>query len=727
MSHLIEGMNPAQAEAISAPEGPVLVIAGPGSGKTRVLTHRIAYLLEEYHVPAAGILAVTFTNKAAREMEDRVSKLVTRSAHRLTLGTFHSICARILRRESRYTPYQSSFTIYDTSDQRAVMKQILINLQQDPKKVTPASVLAQISSAKNELLSPAEFPVHTYKDQIAQRAYEAYQNTLITSNAMDFDDLLVNTVRLLQDNALVLERYQKHYMHLLVDEFQDTNTAQYELVRLLASGHQRIFVVGDPDQSIYAFRGADYRNVRRFESDFEPIKILLEENYRSHQGILDAATAVIRHNHDHIPRKLYSSRQNGEKIMVHEAYDDRDEADFVVRTITDLTNRGQYAPEDFAVMYRMNAQSRALEESFIQAGLPYVLVGATRFYERKEIKDALAFMRVVYNPHDWVSMARIINVPPRGIGKKTIEDLLAWTNLRDGSVWESLEALHEGNDDSPLNGRAKGSLNKFTDMVYDLLSYAEKSPMDILDAVMDETGYWDFLHNDQTPQGEERLENLAELKRVAAEDKDLSLGQFLEKVALVADVDTLAKADTLAPTMLTLHSAKGLEYPVVFIIGMEEGLIPHWRAAQDPEQMAEERRLIYVGITRAKDRLYLLNAFRRMKWGTYDVSEPSHFLEYLPGDVVEGHVGYNENSSANSYQEETTWNPYADKIVKLPAKKKKKKTPGTFRSGQQVIHPKFGEGIVVKSTVMADIEEVEVVFAKHGQKRIMADFLEMKD
>lgn len=726
MSQLIEGMNPAQAEAITAPEAPVLVIAGPGSGKTRVLTHRVAYLLEEYHVPASGILAVTFTNKAAREMEARIANLVTRSAHRLTVGTFHSICARILRRESRHTPYQSSFTIYDTSDQRAVMKQIIINLQQDPKKITPASILAQVSSAKNELLTPAEFPIHTYKDQIAQRAYEAYQNALIINNAMDFDDLLVNTVRLFQNSKPVLERYQKHYMHLLVDEFQDTNTVQYELVRLLSLAHQRIFVVGDPDQSIYAFRGADYRNVKRFETDYDPVKIFLEENYRSHQGILDAATSVIRHNHDHISRKLYSARQTGEKIVVHEAYDDRDEADFVVRTIVDLTSHGKYAPEDFAIMYRMNAQSRSLEESFIQTGLPYVLVGATRFYARKEIKDALAYMRVVNNPHDWVSMSRIINVPPRGIGKKTIEDLMAWSDLRDGSIWEALEALHAGNDDSPLGGRSKTSLNKFTEIVLELLSYAEKSPMDILDAAMDETGYWDFLHNDQTPQGEERRENIAELKRVAGEDKDLSIGQFLEKVALVADVDTLTKEDTLAPTMLTLHSAKGLEFPVVFIVGMEEGLIPHWRAAQDPEQMAEERRLIYVGITRAKDRLFLLNAFRRMKWGTYDVSEASHFLDYLPSEVVAGHVGYKEDSSANSYQQETTWNPYADKIVKLPTKKKKRKA-ATFRSGQQIVHPTFGDGIVVKSTMMSDMEEVEVVFAKHGQKRIMADFLEAKD
>jgi DNA helicase-2/ATP-dependent DNA helicase PcrA len=719
---MLESLNDAQRKAVTAPEGPVLVIAGPGSGKTRVLTFRIAYLIDHYKVPAAGILAVTFTNKAAREMEERVEALLGQSNSRLTLGTFHSICARILRREARYTPYTPSFTIYDSGDQRALVKQIIVAMGQDPKKFNPYSVLSAISSAKNELLGPEEFPVHTYSDQVHQRVYEKYQETLIGNNAMDFDDLLVNTVRLFQQNSDVLARYQRHYTHVLVDEFQDTNTVQYELVRLLGGERKHVFVVGDPDQSIYAFRGADYRNVKRFQKDFEPALILLEENYRSHQHILDAANAIIQQNHDHIPRNLYSQRKDGEKIFVYEAYDERDEADYVVNTIRDLCNKGLYAEDDFAVMYRMNAQSRALEESFIQKGMPYVLVGATRFYERKEIKDVLAFMRVVYNPNDRVSLNRIINVPPRGIGAKTLQQFDNLVDALGGSAWEGLQKLYEGDKDIPISGRAKSALTSFAEMMVQLVSYQDKKPLEILDAVLDETGYWAMLQADNTPVGEDRQENIAELRRVADEDRELTLGQFLEKVSLVADVDTLTGNATEAPTLLTLHAAKGLEFPVVFIIGMEEGTLPHWRSQDDPDQMAEERRLLYVGITRAKDRLYLMYAFRRMLYGQYDVTDPSHFIDYLPPETVNGNIGYKEQSSAFTYKQETTWSPYDEKIVQFPKKKKSQKT--TFKIGEQVTHKSFGEGIVVKTHMRQDIEEVEVLFKDAGQKRLDASYLQ---
>jgi DNA helicase-2/ATP-dependent DNA helicase PcrA len=605
------------------------------------------------------------------------------------------------------------------------MKQILINLQQDPKKITPGSVLARISAAKNELLKPNEVSTATYLDAVAQRAYEQYQTALQANNAMDFDDLLVNTVRLFQHNPDVLRRYQAHYVHLLVDEFQDTNTAQYALVHLLGQAHRRVFVVGDPDQSIYAFRGADYRNIKRFEHDFSPEVIYLEENYRSHQYILDAATAVIRHNNDHLPRRLYSQRKEGEKLVIHEAYDEREEAEYIVQTVRALANQGVIAEQDVAVMYRMNAQSRAIEEACIHAGMRYLLVGATRFYERKEIKDVLAYMRAIDNPDDWLNMSRIVNLPPRGIGKTTIDQLQNWADSLNESVWQALTRLYHGGD-SPLSGRAKSSLVSFTTLMLDLLAHADKRPVDILDAILEKTGYGELLNNDDTPQGIDRQENMAELRRVTQEDVNLNLSQFLEKVALVADVDSLnGQAPDEAITLLTLHAAKGLEFPVVFIVGMEEGLIPHWRAQEDPTQMAEERRLLYVGLTRAKDRLFLTYAFRRLKWGSWDVSEPSSFLDYLPHNVTEGYAGGMAQAAQAAFQRETTWSPYADKIVRLhDMDKTSPHRQPSFRSGQQVFHPKFGDGIVIKATVLPDIEEVEVIFAKHGQKKIMADFLQ---
>ena len=411
-SPILEGMNPAQYAAIAADTGPVLVLAGPGSGKTRVLTHRIAYLIQEQHFPSHRIMAVTFTNKAAREMESRVEDLIGEHANRVTLGTFHAICARILRVEAEHTRYTRDFVIFDSSDQVALVKQILLANQIDVKTFQPWSVLSQISSAKNELISPKNYPITNYESEIVQRVYEEYVKQLRQSNGRDFDDLLTHTVKLFQEHPPVLERYWRYSNYILIDEFQDTNMAQYELIRLMSSEHGNIFVVGDPDQSIYAFRGADYRNVKRFQEDFDPKTIILDENYRSHQYILDAAMAVIRKNPDHIRRDLFSQRTTGPKIVIHESYNERDEAEYVLNVMQDLSSKGQYQLSDMAVLYRMNAQSRSLEESFLRAGMPYVLVGATHFYRRKEIKDVLAFLRVVHNPQDAVSLNRIINVPP---------------------------------------------------------------------------------------------------------------------------------------------------------------------------------------------------------------------------------------------------------------------------------------------------------------------------
>ncbi len=622
-----------------------------------------------------AILAVTFTNKAAGEMRDRINRLLGESVPTstgwkgLTIGTFHSICARILRAEAGPAGLNPNFVIYDDGEQLTAIKQALRDLKLDEKMYRPEALRGAISKAKNELVKPEAFDASTYWAEIARRVYTRYQEIMAANGALDFDDLLTRTTWLLQEQPEVLKRYQERYQYLLVDEFQDTNTAQYEMVHLLVQGHRNLFGVGDEDQSIFAFRGADYRNVMRFREDFPEAKvILLEQNYRSTQTILDTANAVIAKNRFRTPKKLRTDRGSGLQVVVHEAYDESDEAAFVASTIQRLISQREAKLGDCAVMYRTNAQSRALEDAFVARGMPYRLVGGTRFYQRKEIKDALAYLRLVHNPADNIALGRVINVPPRGIGDKTIASLSAWSGELGVSMVGGL-ALTAGDLKSPaLAGTLPGealyaadprqalTAQRTTPPQHPFAAAAQRSLVAfyrvlagwiaakdgltvaaLLDRIAEESGYATWLR-DGTEEGEDRWSNLQELRSVAAHYDDfppeLRLTAFLEEIALVSDQDELAEeADRV--TLLTLHTAKGLEFPVVFIVGLEENILPHSRSLEDPDQMEEERRLMYVGVTRAKDRLYLLRAFRRMIWGRSEVYEPSRFLR----DVKAAGVG----------------------------------------------------------------------------------------
>jgi len=728
-SRITKGLNAQQREAVTAGEGPVLVLAGPGSGKTRVLTHRIAYLIEEMDVRAWHIMAVTFTNKAAREMEGRVLTLLEGSDRidGLSIGTFHAICARILRRESEWTPFTRDYLIYDTADQLAAVKMAINELNLDEKKYTPRGMLSQISDAKNELIAPEDYPAPDYRSEIVRRIYTRYDQILRANNARDFDDLLTHTVWLFQQHPEVLARYQTRYTHILVDEFQDTNMAQYALIKLLAGEQRNLFAVGDPDQSIYAFRGADYRNVQRFREDFpEARMILLEQNYRSHQAILDAATGVIDRNPGRVPKALFSEQKDGPLVQLKEAYNEDDEAQFVVNTIAELVALGEYKPGDFAVMYRTNAQSRAIEDAFLRAGLPYRLIGATRFYSRKEIKDAMAYLRLIHNPDDLVSLQRVINVPPRGIGQKTLQELEDWARQEDISPGHAMLSLLDESVEAPLDGRARNALTRFASMLAGWIEQRSTlSPADLLTTVLKDTGYLNYL-DDGTEEGLSRAENVLELRTVAASYEGLDLTTFLEEVSLVSDVDT-RDDETQAPSLLTLHAAKGLEFPVVFIVGLEEGVLPHIRSMEDPSQMQEERRLMYVGITRAKERLYLLYAFRRSLFGDSSANMPSRFLYDIPEHVRTGDLLRQKGTAAansQTYHDMTRWDRAASVARQQSAPKARAPKPTRFKAGACVYHRKYGEGVVVSSTVRGELEEVEVLFpGGTGQKTIIADFL----
>ncbi len=726
-SKILHGLNAQQREAVTAGEGPVLVLAGPGSGKTRVLTHRIAYLVEEMDVYAWHIMAVTFTNKAAREMESRVVALLEGSnkLDGLSIGTFHAICARILRREADYTPFSRDYVIFDTADQLAVAKQAVNELNLDEKKYNPRTMLSLISDAKNELIGPEDYPAQDYRGEVVRRVYTRYDAILRANNARDFDDLLTHTVELFRQNPDVLARYQRRYQHILVDEFQDTNMAQYALVKLLAGERRNLFAVGDPDQSIYAFRGADYRNVLRFREDYpETQVILLEQNYRSHQAILDAATGVIDRNPGRVKKALFSERKDGPLLHVKEAYNEDDEAQFVVDTIAELIALGEYQPGDFAVMYRTNAQSRAIEDAFLRAGLPYRLVGATRFYARREVKDAMAYLRLIHNPDDAVSLARIINVPPRGIGQKTLQELEDWAQWQGISPGQALLTLLDDTVEAAIEKRSRTALTRFAEMLAGWIEQRETlSPADLLTTVLKETGYLNYL-DDGTEEGRSRAENVLELRTVAAGYEGLDLTTFLEEVSLVSDVDT-RDDETQAPSLLTLHAAKGLEFPVVFIVGLEEGVLPHIRAMEDPNQMQEERRLMYVGLTRAKDRIYLVYAFRRSLYGDSNANMPSRFLYDIPEHVRVGDLLRQKGTAAaqtQNYHDMTRWERAAS--AARQQREAAAPRPPRFKAGTCVYHRKYGEGVVVSSTIHGELEEVEVLFpGGTGQKTIIADFL----
>jgi DNA helicase-2/ATP-dependent DNA helicase PcrA len=717
---ILDRLNKQQLNAVTAGNGPVLVVAGPGSGKTRVLTQRIAYLIAVEGVRPWQILAVTFTNKAAKEMQSRVKSLLPDQAiEGIMLGTFHSICARILRRESDHLQIGSNFVIFDTDDQERIVKNVIRELNINEKLYRPPSVHAAISRAKNELIGPDQYPTTTYRDEIVKRVYEQYQKRLIASNAVDFDDILLYTARLLEDNPSVRDKYAQRFRHVLVDEFQDTNLAQYALVRELASFNKNIFVVGDPDQSIYAWRGADWRNVQRFEQDFpEAQTILLEQNYRSRQTILNAAMGVINQAKNRKRKQLFTDRGEGEKVFFYEAPDDYAEASFVVDAIAQLVASRQFEPGDCAVMYRTNAMSRLLEEAFLQARLPYRLVGAQRFYGRREVKDVVAFLRLIHNPADEASLDRVINVPPRGIGDKTLitlHNVARQNNLQPGFVLLDLARGADSPYWTSFAGRASLSLADFGGMLATWRATAPSlTTSELFDRVIRDLSYKEYI-DDESEEGVDRWENVEELRRLAIEYSTRSLDEFLENIALVSDQDTIAEGNV--PTLLTLHAAKGLEFGAVFIVGLDDGILPHSRSFDEPEGMEEERRLFYVGITRAKDKLYIIRSIQRGGRGAAEETYPSRFLDDVPADLL---IGKSRTGRAiHGRAPETLWSlrsrAQAASVLEIK-----------FRAGTHVRHPVWGEGIVLDSRIQDDDEIVDVVFESVGIKRLSASLANLK-
>ena len=717
---LYDHLNAQQMEAVTAPLQPTLVIAGPGSGKTRVLTHRIAHLIQQEHIAPASILAVTFTNKAAREMRARVEDLLQLNSPGsgiggVRLGTFHSSCARILRIEANALPFGTNFVIFDDSDQVALTRQILKELDIDPKKFNPRKIHGFISQAKNELIGPDNFPADSYIMEVARRVFEQYEKRLLLNNALDFDDLLLWVVRLFDQAPLIKAKYQNLYRHILVDEFQDTNTAQYALLRRLTGPHPNLFVVGDPDQSIYRWRGADIRNIHRFKEDYPNAKtILLEQNYRSTQTILDVAMAVIDRNPNRQVKQLFTDRGRGETVHVQEAYDETDEARNVVETVGNLTRNGRFRLRDIAVMYRTNAQSRPLEDAFFQAGLNYRLVGAQRFYGRREIKDLIAYLRIIHNPSDQISLLRVINTPARGIGDKTIASLTELSITQAQPLETVLQRIAAEEPDSlqPFSTRASRALTHFSQLWQNWISLRENLPLSaMMDRVLEDIHYQTYLE-DGTEEGEERWSNVLELRAAAEEFSDLGLETFLEHIALVSDQDTLTE-DQDAPSLLTLHAAKGLEFPVVIIIGLDDGVLPHMRSMDDPEAMQEERRLFYVGITRAMDRLYLFRAFRRRVGGSSGPTDMSRFLRDLPPDHLEGDRPRHNSWQENFYARTTRW------------ERPSLTTEARYKAGMRVQHTSFGEGIVQESETRQGDEEVVITFEDGQTKHLLASLAKL--
>ncbi|MGD8406973.1 MAG: UvrD-helicase domain-containing protein [Anaerolineales bacterium] len=711
----LEQLNPRQRQAVTAGAGPVLVLAGPGSGKTRVLTQRIAYLIAYEGVRPYQILAVTFTNKAAREMESRVDDLLGGQATQgMMLGTFHSTCARILRREADLLPVEANYVIFDADDQTRLVKSIIREFNLNEKLYRPNSIHAAISNAKNELIGAEDYPTTTYRDEIVKRVYEEYQKRLIASNAVDFDDILVYAARLMEDNPEVRQKYAGRFRHVLVDEFQDTNMAQYTLIKHLASAHHNVFVVGDPDQSVYRWRGADWRNVQRFEQDHPDAQvILLEQNYRSKQNILNAAMGVIDRARNRRRKQLFTERGEGEKLFYYEAPDDYAEASFVVDTIAQLVASDQFEPGDCAVMYRTNAQSRLLEEAFLNARLPYRLVGAQRFYGRREVKDMIAYLRLSYNANDEASLTRIINVPTRGIGAKTITSLYTAARgigLTPGAMVLDLARGSSSPYWEQFSNRAAIALGDFGVMLANWRVAAQTYTVtELFDQIVTDVGYKDYI-DDGTDEGAERWENVQELRRLTQEYVTRTLDEFLQDVALISDQDTLNETVN-APTLLTLHAAKGLEFGVVFIVGLDDGLLPHNRSFDEPEEMEEERRLFYVGITRAKDKLYLIRSVQRGGRGYAEETYPSRFLDDIPHDLLIGRARIGR--ALRGQPSETLW-------VQHTKPKSASIIESKYHAGTKVKHKLWGEGIVLDSRIQDDDEIVDVVFESVGIKRLAA-------
>jgi DNA helicase-2/ATP-dependent DNA helicase PcrA len=739
-SSLLDGLNPQQRDAVLHSGGPLLIVAGAGSGKTRVLTHRIAHLLSERDVHPGQILAITFTNKAAAEMKERVDALVGPRSRAMWVMTFHSACVRILRREARRLGFPTSFSIYDQADAQRLMALVCRELDLDPKRYPPKSFSAQISNLKNELIDYETFKdrASTHMEQTLAEAYEMYQARLQQAGAMDFDDLIMLTVNLLQIFPEAAEYYRRRFRHVLVDEYQDTNHAQYELVRELTRpvddlGAAELCVVGDADQSIYAFRGATIRNILEFERDYpDATTILLEQNYRSTQTILTAANAVIERNADRKPKKLWSDQGEGHKIVGYVAESEHDEGAFVAQEVDRLTDDDGVRPGDVAVFYRTNAQSRVFEEVFIRVGLPYKVVGGVRFYERKEVRDLLAYLRVLANPEDTVSLRRILNVPKRGIGDRAEACVEAYASRERISFWQ---ALRVPEDVPGMATRSIKAVREFVTLLDELRAAVETStPAQLVEQILTDSGYVAELQASKDPQDETRLENLQEFEAVArefeerldGEDAAGRLVEFLEQVALVADADSIpggAKGAPVPPgeqpeetdqgvvTLMTLHTAKGLEFPVVFLTGMEDCVFPHLRAMSNPKELEEERRLAYVGITRARQRLYLTRAKTRSSWGAPQYNPASRFLGEVPDSLVEW-----KQSEA----------PAMARMATRPGVRSPGNNPvPSLSPGDKVTHDSFGLGTVV--TVDGGGEKASIDFGgEYGVKHLVLRYAKVE-
>lgn len=741
----LKDLNPQQYEAVTAGNGQVLVLAGPGSGKTRVLTQRIIYLMKEMGIQPYEILAVTFTNKAAREMQDRVEDLSGSSLQgSMWLGTFHAICARILRREASLLPFGHNFVIMDADDQQSLVKQIIKEINLDEKIYRPNAMHNEISNAKNNLQFPKDLPRSNYREEALFRIYEKYQQSLENSNAVDFDDLLLWTYKLLNDNPEVRERYGRRFRHILVDEFQDTNTAQYQLLRLLSGYHKNIFAVGDEDQSIYRWRGADYRNILLFEKDFPDCKkILLEQNYRSTQNVLDAARSVIDHNTNRTKKNLFSDRGTGDKIAYYEAEDDRMEARYVADTISALIDNGNAKGSDFAVLYRTNAQSRLLEDAFLYRGMAYRLIGAQRFYGRREVKDMIAYLRLAYNPRDDISLTRVINTPPRGIGGKTLQNLRVTAAESGKTAGDVLLDLGKNGPESvywPDIGRGALPLADFGSRL--LQWQADISTSDsitgLLDRIILETKFQAYVEVENDDEND-RWENVEELRKMAFEYEERGIAEFLQNLALVSDQDTITE-NSNAPTLLTLHAVKGLEFNRVFIVGLDDGVLPHSRSLDDPEEMSEERRLFYVGLTRARNQVTLVRANQRMSYGVPEITIPSRFLANIPGrllyEVNENQKNKSGKNFAARWESKPAWAqslgspPFSSGINRSRIYSKPAAAGKTvelqYQPQDTVTHPLWGEGTILESKLEDGEEVVSVRFKSVGLKRLIVSLSKLR-
>ena len=721
-------LNPAQLEAVTHRGPPLLVVAGAGSGKTRVLTRRIGHLIREDGVRPGEILAITFTNKAAREMAERVAAQVGPVSRTMWVSTFHSACVRILRRESQHLGISSSFSIYDAADSQRLMGMVLRDLDMDPKRHPPRAYSARVSALKNELIDEDTFSrqAETPADQALAEAYREYQRRLRQANAFDFDDLIGATVALLQLHPDVAEHYHRRFRHILVDEYQDTNHAQYVLIReLVGSGADgvppaELCVVGDADQSIYAFRGATIRNIEEFERDFPEAKtVVLEQNYRSTQTILDAANRVISRNASRRPKRLWTESGPGEPISVYVADDEHDEARFVAEEVDELIDSRDARPADVAVFYRTNAQSRSFEEVLIRVGLPYTVVGGVRFYERREIRDAIAYLRAVANPDDDVSLRRILNVPRRGIGERAEAALESYAQRERISFGAALERI----DDVPgLATRSQGQARAFATLLEDLRTLIEagEGPATVLQAVLEQSGYIAELRDSSDPQDQTRLENLAELESVAVEyerdAEDPSLEGFLERVSLVADADEIPEDDDGVITLMTLHTAKGLEFPIVFLTGMEDGVFPHQRSLGSESELEEERRLAYVGITRAREKLYLTRAVTRSAWGMPTTNPASRFLEEIPAELLDYR---REEPVATSWSSARVAGTASAARGASGSRVPGGGAPLSLSVGERVLHKTFGMGTVVETNGSGERAEATIDFGTAGTKRLL--------